>query len=497
MLLSKLLQAVDGKLHNVADRDIVQLVSDSRAVERGSLFFALAGHADDGRKYLEEAVHKGAIAVVVEDCLPLDIKEKLQSVVIEQKEQVAFIEVRNIRLALARMAATFFALQPREIVAVTGTSGKSSVVDFLRQIWQLAGRRAASIGTIGVQTEKARHAVPLTTLDAITLHKTLAQLAQEGVEDVALEASSHGLKQYRLAGTELVAAGFTNLGRDHMDYHPTVEDYFLTKMRLFTELLPQGKPALLVQGAPFAEEAESFLRANNVNVLTIGENGNFIQYETKAIQKDKTEIILKMAGQTQRLLFPLLGKFQLENALLAAGFAYITGVPLAQIVPSLEKLHSVSGRLELVASLPEDIKIYIDYAHKPEALESVLKVLRTHSAGRLFVVFGCGGDRDKGKRALMGKIAQDQADIVVVTDDNPRYEDAALIRKDILVAAKKAHEIAKRQLAIAWAIGQLRAGDTLLVAGKGHEQQQIIQGKSYHFCDKEEILKTVEAKFHA
>ena len=465
MLLSKLLQAVDGKLHNVADRDIVQLVSDSRAVERGSLFFALAGHADDGRKYLEEAVHKGAIAVVVEDCLPLDIKEKLQSVVIEQKEQVAFIEARNIRLALARMAATFFALQPREIVAVTGTSGKSSVVDFLRQIWQLAGRRAASIGTIGVQTEKARHAVPLTTLDAITLHKTLAQLAQEGVEDVALEASSHGLKQYRLAGTELVAAGFTNLGRDHMDYHPTVEDYFL--------------------------------RANNVNVLTIGENGNFIQYETKAIQKDKTEIILKMAGQTQRLLFPLLGKFQLENALLAAGFAYITGVPLAQIVPSLEKLHSVSGRLELVASLPEDIKIYIDYAHKPEALESVLKALRTHSAGRLFVVFGCGGDRDKGKRALMGKIAQDQADIVVVTDDNPRYEEAALIRKDILVAAKKAHEIAKRQLAIAWAIGQLRAGDTLLVAGKGHEQQQIIQGKSYHFCDKEEILKTVEAKFHA
>ena len=403
----------------------------------------------------------------------------------------AVIKVADVRRALALAAARFFPAQPKVLAAVTGTSGKTSVTVFLRQIWQALGHAAASLGTIGLVAPSNVAYGALTTPDPVTLHQTLDALAKDGVTHLALEASSHGLDQRRLDGLHLMAAAFTNLSRDHLDYHADLDSYLAAKMRLFEVLLPKGQPAVIDADSDVAPRVEAVCRASGHDVMTVGRNGAALRLLDVQPQALASDLLLDYAGQRVNVRLPLAGAFQVQNALVAAGLALASGGAPDAVFKALEHLQGVPGRLEFIGR-HKDASIFVDYAHKPDALEKVLTTLRPLTTGRLIAVFGCGGDRDKGKRSIMGEVAGRLADVVIVTDDNPRTEDAALIRREILAGlpAKSdtsLREIGDRGTAIAEGVAMLAPGDVLLIAGKGHETGQIVGDRVLSFSDQQSV----------
>ena len=466
----------------IADRPVAGLTADSRRVVPGGVFVAVPGTTADGRLFAKGAAEAGAVAVVGEGERPADLPEA-----------TAWIAVPDARRALAFAAARLSGRQPETVVAVTGTSGKSSVADFVRQILARIGRDAASLGTVGIVTNRGAAYGSLTTPDPVTLHETLARLADEGITDLAMEASSHGIEQRRLDGVVLTAAAFTNLGRDHLDYHPTIEDYLDAKLRLFTTLLPKGRPAIVNADGAYAERVIGAADAAGHAIRTTGCNGDFIRLLDARTEGFSQALTLVHGRDTHTVRLPLVGGFQVENALVAAGLALSTPAGEADpaaVFAALEHLTGVPGRMERIGEANGGLCL-VDYAHKPEALEHVLTALRPFASGRLVVVFGCGGDRDRGKRPIMGAIAARLADRVVVTDDNPRTEEAAAIRAAIRAAAPGAEEIGDRAEAIRAGVRDLRAGDVLVVAGKGHETGQIVGTSVLPFSDHETLRAAI------
>ncbi|ESW89625.1 MULTISPECIES: UDP-N-acetylmuramoyl-L-alanyl-D-glutamate--2,6-diaminopimelate ligase [unclassified Mesorhizobium] len=464
------------------DVEVTGISSDSRTVKTGVVFFALAGSKADGSAYAADAAKRGAAAVVV---------GKASAV---SGLSVPVLSVDDPRLALALSAARFFGSQPETMVAVTGTAGKTSVAAFTRQIWEQAGFAAASIGTTGVVAPGRNDYGSLTTPDPVALHQLLKELAEAGVTHASMEASSHGLDQRRLDGVKLAAGGFTNLGRDHMDYHPTVEDYHRAKLRLFDTLLPKGAPAVIFADDPWSAPTIQAAQAAGLKVLTVGRHGDFLRLKRVEHERHRQRAEVEADGVLYEIDLPLAGDFQIANALVSAGLAISTGTPVAKALMALEKLQGAPGRLDLVGATANGAPVYVDYAHKPDALENVLAAVRPFTTGRVIVVFGCGGDRDRGKRPIMGEIATRLADVVIVTDDNPRSEVPETIRAAILAAAPRAIEIGDRRKAIHEAVAMLKAGDTLIVAGKGHEEGQTIGAETFPFSDHEEVRSALRER---
>ena len=456
---------------------VTGLAVDSRAVKPGDLFFALAGSKTDGARFIESAIASGAVALAG-DHPP------------QGASRVPFVATPNPRRALALAAAKFYSRQPATIVAVTGTSGKTSVAAFTRQIWQRLGHASASIGTIGLVSEKRTIYGSLTTPDPIALHRQLDEIAAEGVTHLAFEASSHGLDQYRLDGVRVSAGGFTNLTRDHMDYHPDVAHYLAAKLRLFRDLVAANGAAVISADHDCSQAAIDAARAKNLRILAVGSKGDGAGEGIRLIGADidgfAQKLDLEHRGRRYPVRLPLVGEFQIENALVAAGLAIGTGSEPQAVFAELELLEGAKGRLERVAER-NGAPIFVDYAHKPDALAKALQALRPYANRKLVVVFGAGGDRDAGKRPLMGAIAAENADSVIVTDDNPRSEDPDLIRSAILSTAKGAREIGDRAEAIRTAIAGLEPGDALLIAGKGHETGQIVGDKVLPFSDHDAV----------
>lgn len=457
------------------------VTADSRQVTPGSVFVAVAGTKADGGRYVADAQARGAAVIVTDTALDLET-------------DLPVLRVDAPRRFLALAAARLAGAQPEVIVAVTGTAGKTSVAAFTRQIWAHSGLAAAMIGTTGVVAPGRKDYGSLTTPDPVSLHGLLAELAGAGVTHAAMEASSHGLDQHRLDGVRLSAAAFTNLGRDHMDYHPTVEHYLAAKMRLFTDLLPKGAPAIIFADGDYSEATVAAARAAGADVRTVGRKGDYLTLKRVEHFRHKQIAEIHVAGTIYEVNLPLAGDFQIANALVAAGLAMATGVPAREVMSALEKLEGASGRLELVGQTRDGALAYVDYAHKPDALTHVLSSVRPFTTGRVVVVFGCGGDRDKGKRPLMGEIAARLADVVIVTDDNPRSEIPETIRAEILAAAPGATEIGDRAEAIRTAVAMLQPGDTLIVAGKGHEEGQTVGSVTLPFSDHAELRKALQAQ---
>jgi UDP-N-acetylmuramoyl-L-alanyl-D-glutamate--2,6-diaminopimelate ligase len=458
--------------------DVTGLSADSRKIVPGMAFVAVAGTKADGAAYIADAASRGAAVVFAAH--PAEAGD------------IPVLTVSEPRRFLAIAASRFYGRQPETMVAVTGTAGKTSVASFTRQIWAHAGHPAAMIGTTGVVSPTRNEYGSLTTPDPVALHKLLAELADEGVTHAAMEASSHGLDQFRLDGVRLSAAAFTNLGRDHMDYHPTVEAYMAAKMRLFEALLPKGSPAVIFADDAWSGKAVAVAQAAGQDVRTVGRHGNFLALKRVEHFRHKQVAEVHFGDDIFEVHIPLAGDFQIANALVAAGLAISTGVAAPVAFAALEKLQGASGRLELVGHTKDGALAYVDYAHKPDALENVLTSVRPFTTGRVIVVFGCGGDRDRGKRPIMGEIACRLADVVIVTDDNPRSEEPAAIRAEIMAAASCATEIGDRAAAIHEAVAMLQSGDTLIVAGKGHEEGQTVGSVTLPFSDHAEVRKALE-----
>jgi UDP-N-acetylmuramoyl-L-alanyl-D-glutamate--2,6-diaminopimelate ligase len=463
------------------DIEVIGLTADSRMVQPGFLFAALPGSRVDGRDFIPEALQRGAVAVLASPGTALP------------DPNAVLVSDPNPRRRLSLMAALFYRKQPKVIAAVTGTSGKTSTASFTRQIWAKLGVKAASLGTLGLISPDKQEYLSLTTLDPIALQERLAGLAQSGVNHLAIEASSHGLDQFRLDGMRIAAAAFTNVSHEHLDYHGSMEAYFAAKQRLFSELLPAGAPAVLNADAPEYETLEQIVHSRRGKVLSYGRAGKTLRLENLEPVDAGQKLALRIEGKFYEVLFPVPGSFQAMNVLAALGLVIATGGDPVRATQALTALKGVRGRIEHVATHPSGARIYVDYSHKPDALETVLKALRPHAPGRLVVVFGCGGDRDRAKRPLMCAIAIRFADQVIVTDDNPRSEDPATIRREILAAAPQAVEIGDRGEAIRAAVAGLAAGDLLLIAGKGHETGQIVANKVFPFDDAEVARAAVSA----
>jgi UDP-N-acetylmuramoyl-L-alanyl-D-glutamate--2,6-diaminopimelate ligase len=462
------------------DLDTGGVAADSRAVKPGDIFVAIEGGKTDGLKFVAPALAAGAVAILAQQAPETPLPAG-----------VAFALSHNPRRALALIAAKFFARQPQTIAAVTGTSGKTSVAAFTRQIWTALGHSAASIGTVGVVSPRGETYGSLTTPDPVELHRSIDALAGDGVTHLAIEASSHGLDQYRLDGLRIAAAGFTNLSRDHLDYHPTIEAYLAAKLRLFEDLVAADGVAVVAVDHEHAAAVVAAAGKRGLRLLTVGRGGEGIRLLDAAIDGFTQRLRLACAGKEFHVRLPLVGEFQIENALVAAGLVIGTGGDPATVFAALEHLIGAKGRLDL-AGVNNGAPIFIDYAHKPDALAKALEALRPAASGKLVVVFGAGGDRDRGKRPLMGEVAAAKADRVIVTDDNPRSEEPAAIRAAILAAAPGANEIGDRRAAIRTAIAELRAGDVLLIAGKGHETGQIIGDRTVPFSDHEAVAAALK-----
>lgn len=473
---------------NAIDMSVVKgITQDSRAVSKGYIFAALQGEKQDGRAYIADAIAKGASHVLVQSGFDV-------------QADVTLIESQNPRRDLALLAAAFYGAQPECVVAIGGTNGKSSTVNFLRQLWQSQGFKAVSIGTLGIDgdVKTKLHGASMTTPDPVALHEALSSLREEGVTHLAIESSSHGLDQHRLDGVKIQISGFTSFSRDHMDYHGTEENYFNAKRLQFSSLMPRGSMAVLNADIPeFPVLYQTSIEAGHT-VISYGKKGADIQILNMTPRGNVQHLSLNIMGQAYEVVLPLVGYFQAMNALCALGCA-IASVPqdhenTEKFVKALSFLHPVAGRLQRVGERADKV-VYVDYAHTPDALETVLNALRPHTSNKLYCVFGCGGDRDAGKRPLMGEIAARLADVVIVTDDNPRSEDAQKIRTQIMNGAstvsKHVQEIENRRAAIESALVQIGAGDVLVVAGKGHEQGQIFNGYTEPFDDAQEIQKAI------
>ena len=463
----------------LAAREAAGLGADSRAMAPGFVFFAIPGTRADGLDFVPQAVSRGASAVVAQH-RPADLPA-----------EVAFIETDDVRRALALSAARFYPRQPSVISAITGTSGKTSVAAFTRQIFAALGHAAASLGTLGVVAPGGAAYGSLTTPDPVSLHKTLDQLAGEGVTHLALEASSVGILQRRLDATRITSAAFTNLSREHLDDHGTMENYLAAKLRLFDTLLEPGRGAVIDADSDVAGQVVAACRARGHRIVTTGAEGQSLRLLAAEPDGLATRLSLAYEGERRELLLPLAGRFQISNALVAAGLALVEGGAPAIVFAALEHLEGAPGRLERVGAR-DGAPIFVDYAHKPDALDKVLRALRPFAGHRLIVVFGCGGDRDPGKRPIMGEVAANLADVVIVTDDNPRSENPSAIRQAILAAARRAagaeiREIGDRAEAIAAGVAMLTPGDVLLIAGKGHETGQILGDRTLPFSDQQEV----------
>jgi UDP-N-acetylmuramoyl-L-alanyl-D-glutamate--2,6-diaminopimelate ligase len=466
------------------ERSVAGLAMDSRAVKAGDVFFALAGSTTDGGRFIDAAIASGAVAIVTDQVPPGD-------------QAVPFVTVPKPRRALALAAATFYPRQPGTIAAVTGTSGKTSVAAFTRQIWQALGFSSASIGTIGLVSPRRTVYGSLTTPDPIALHHELDELVGEGVTHLAFEASSHGLDQYRLDGVRIAAGGFTNLTRDHMDYHPDVAHYLAAKLRLFRDLVAADGAAVIAADHDCSNEVIAAARARRLRIMAVGRGGDGagegIRLVEVAIDGFAQNMTLEHRGRRRAIRLPLVGEFQIENALVAAGLAISTGSEADTVFAAIEHLEGAKGRLERVGE-HNGAPVFVDYAHKPDALAKALQALRPYAKRRLVVVFGAGGGRDTGKRPLMGTIATENADSVIVTDDNPRGENPQAIRTAILATARNASEIGDRAEAIRTAIASLQPGDALLIAGKGHETGQIVGDRVLPFSDHDAVAAALASR---
>ncbi len=442
---------------------------DHRKIAPGTVFGAFQGAVVNGEDFIPAAIAAGAVAIVARP---------------EARVNGAIhIAAEEPRKTFAMLAAQFFMPVPATIVAVTGTNGKTSCVEMTRQLWRMAGNRAASIGTLGVTTPDESVSTGLTTPDIVTFLSNMAGLAREGVTHVAYEASSHGLSQFRNEGLHVIAGAFTNFSRDHLDYHATMEDYFAAKMRLFDEVVAERAAAVIWTGGgeqtdPWAARAANHARGRGLRVFTVGEAAIGDADSIRLVRRTPTQLgqslDIEHDGHKRSVNLPLIGAYQAQNALLSAGLVLVTGGDPGMVFDGASRLQPVRGRLERAAITQTGAPVYVDYAHTPDALEAAIAALRQHVHGGLITVFGAGGDRDQGKRAEMGRVASAKSDIVIVTDDNPRSEDPAAIRAEILRGGASAVEIGDRREAIFAAIAQAKADDIVLIAGKGHEQGQII-----------------------
>ena len=469
------------------DPMITGVTADSRKVAPGSLFVALPGSAADGRAFIPQALSQGAAAVLAPQDTPEDLAPLL-------------VRSGDVRRAYALAARGFYGAQPATCVAVTGTNGKTSVAAFCRQIWAALGIKAASMGTLGVVAQsgsKTEALTPpgLTSPDAGDAARLLATLAEGGVTHLALEASSHGIDQRRLDGVTLKAAAFTNLTQDHLDYHGDMQAYRAAKMRLFETLLPRGRTAVLNADSDGYNAFAATSIMSGLAVMGVGERGRDLSLIERRAVAEGQRLILDVRGERHDILLPLAGAFQASNALVAAGLCIAAGEDAARVLHALEKITGAAGRLQRVSGGPDSVRggeAYVDYAHTPDGLETVLKALRPHATGRLIVVFGAGGDRDKGKRPQMGEIAGRLADVAIVTDDNPRSEDPSVIRAEVRAGCPDAMEIGDRRTAIREATAMMRDGDVVVVAGKGHEQGQIVGGTTHPFDDATELAEALK-----
>jgi len=449
--------------------EVTGFAIDHRKVARGTVFGAFKGSRFNGEDFIADAIGAGAVAVVARP-----------EATVQGAVHIADAEPRR---AFARMAAKFFAPFPETVVAVTGTNGKTSTVELTRQLWRMAGHHAASIGTLGVTTADDQVSTGLTTPDIVTFLSNMAGLAREGVTHAAFEASSHGLSQYRTEGLPVRAGAFTNLSRDHLDYHGTMEAYLEAKLRLFTEVIDEDGAAVVWMDDAASARVAELASERGLRLLTVGAKSETL----KLVKREPTQLgqtlTIEAEGKSFQVKLPLIGAYQAANALTAAALVFATGGALAQTLENLSRVQPVRGRLERAAISKAGAPIYVDYAHTPDGLRAAIEALRPHATGRLITVFGAGGDRDRGKRPEMGAVAAELSDRVIVTDDNPRSENASAIRKDVLAGAPSATEIGGRREAIAAAIGEAGAGDIVLLAGKGHEQGQIVGDKVLPFDD--------------
>lgn len=460
---------------------------DSRAISRGEVFAALPGAARHGAEFAALAVERGAAAILTDAA-----GARAAEVAIGGRE-VALVLVEDAREALARASALWFGAQPDCMVAVTGTNGKTSVATFTRQIWTRLGHAAINIGTTGV--EGAWEAASShTTPDAVTLHRMLADAARAGVTHAAMEASSHGLDQRRLDGVRLRAAGFTNFTQDHLDYHKTFDAYFAAKAGLFDRVLPPEGVAVVNLDDPRGADVVAIAQARGQGLITVGHReGCDLRLLGHRYDAQGQELRLSWRGKVHQVRLALIGGFQAANVALAAGLAIGAGAPAGDVLAALPHLTGVRGRMQLAATRVNGASVFVDYAHTPDAIATALQALRPHVMGRIVIVFGAGGDRDRAKRPLMGKAARDNADVLFVTDDNPRSENPAAIRAEILQACPEANEVGDRAEAILRGVDALLPGDALLIAGKGHETGQIIRGDIYPFDDVEQASVAVAA----
>jgi len=468
---------------------VAGLAADSRQVREGFLFFAMPGTRLDGAEFAQYAVRQGAVAVVATRAGVETARADIGGL------PVPFLVVDNPRLVLARVAARFYGAQPAVMAAITGTNGKTSTAHFLRQIWAATGRRAAAFGTTGVEGEGFAEPASHTTPEPIALHSLLARLAAKGCTHAAMEASSHGLAQHRVDGVKLRAAALSNITRDHMDYHRTHEDYVQAKLRLFTEVLPADGVAVLNSDEPEFGRFRDAAAARGIRVISVGRaTGADLQIVSTRFEPQGIEAQFGWEGALHDVALKLVGSFQASNVALAAGLAIATGIAPADVFAALPGLTGVRGRMELVARRANGAAIFVDYAHTPDALATAIDALRPHCLGQLVVAFGAGGDRDPGKRPLMGAAVATRADVAIVTDDNPRSEDPALIRAAVLKACPEAYEIGDRAAAILAGVDALKSpDDCLLIAGKGHEEGQEIKGVKHPFDDANQARATVAA----
>ncbi len=450
--------------------EINGLTCDSRQVEPGFVFAAIPGTQLDGRDFIPDALERGAVCVMAPP-----------GTTVESSAPV--LTAANPRRQYALMAANFFETQSRTIAAVTGTNGKTSVVSFLRQIWTRLGHKAASAGTLGIEADGWEKRESLTTPDPADLHRDLRELAEAGVDHLALEASSHGLQQHRLDGVRVSLAAFTNLSRDHLDYHGDMDNYLAAKLRLFTDIIQPGGTVVINADAAHAGDVEAVAVKHGLAVFSFGDKGKDVRLVKADVLADGHRLTLDIGGKSFDVTVPLLGGFQVSNALCALSLAIASGCDADKATRALEQLTGAPGRMQLAGLHPNSAAVYIDFAHTPDALENMLQAMRLHTQKRLHLVFGCGGDRDAGKRPEMGAIAEKYADIIIVTDDNPRNESAAEIRRQILDETRTAADIGDRAQAITDAVNGLEAGDILVIAGKGHEQGQIVGEQTIPFDD--------------
>ena len=469
MRLNSLVPGLEG---DAGEQSITGFAIDHRKIAPGNIFGAFRGAKFNGEEFIEAAVAAGAIAIVA-----------LPEARVEGAVHVADEEPRRL---FAQMAARYFTPTPTHVAAVTGTNGKTSIAELTRQLWRMDGYNSASIGTLGVTTADDQVKTGLTTPDIVTFLSNMSGLAREGVSHAIFEASSHGLSQYRTEGLPVQVGAFTNLSRDHLDYHGDMDSYFEAKMRLFDEVVwSDGSAVIWADDDPWSGKAIQRATDRGLELLTVGEKGTTLQLVSQTPTHLGQVLMVKAGGKTHRIALPLIGAYQAANILCAAAIVLATGGQLENIFDHMQRVQPVRGRMERAVITRAGAPVYVDYAHTPDALRAAIEALRPHVTGRLITVFGAGGDRDKGKRPEMGRIAVEMSDHVIVTDDNPRSEDPATIRAEILAAATGAENVADRRAAIARAIEMAGPRDIILLAGKGHEQGQIVGDRVIPFDDVE------------